>query len=193
MKRNSSPKRNEPSKKQKIEIHPALLGKEVKQVERPVVVEKKPKFNPYLSGPSKPIHSRKLKFNQPGKHIKKANELREAAQLDALKQQIAELEQETGLVTELELVDDLAVVTEPPPDIEWWDAPFLKGNSYDDVIALDDDHPLVTNLIQHPVPIQPTHEAAEPAPRPIMLTKKEQKKLRRQNRLEKQLEKREKV
>lgn len=91
------------------------------------------------------------------------------------------------------MVSDLACITEDPPRIEWWDAPFVLNADYDNLIPLDDDHPMVTSLVQHPVAIEPSHEAAPPKPRPIMLTRKEMKKMRRQNRLEVQQEKRDKV
>ena len=49
---------------------------------------------------------------------------------------------------------------------------------------------MINNIVQHPVPIEPpTEEGITIAPRPLILTKQERKKLRRQNRLEAQREK----
>ena len=48
--------------------------------------------------------------------------------------------------------------------------------------AVVDNEPIITPMIQHPVPIQPDGDDQEAIVRPLMLTKKEQKKLRRQNR-----------
>jgi len=76
---------------------------------------------------------------------------------------------------------------QPPPDVEWWDQAILPdGSSYDDVeeaikwITTSTDS-LVTHLIQHPIPI-PAPGDKKQDERGLMLTKKEQKKMRRQRR-----------
>ncbi|KAF9312922.1 hypothetical protein BGZ91_006409 [Linnemannia elongata] len=85
--------------------------------------------------------------------------------------------------------------------VEWWDAGFLPNKTYDDIkdgnarIETEDD-PLITHYIQHPVPIEPPNEAAHAAsakPRPLMLTTKERKRLRRQRRAELLKEKQDKI
>jgi len=67
---------------------------------------------------------------------------------------------------------------EPVPDIEWWDVRICaEGATYDGMAgaAAEDAFLLrdkITNLVQHPVPVEPPAEAPAPAPRPLMLTKK---------------------
>lgn len=76
---------------------------------------------------------------------------------------------------------------QPPPDVEWWDKAILPdGSTYDDIetsinwITTHEDS-LVTHLIQHPIPI-PAPGDKKVDERGLMLTKKEQKKMRRQRR-----------
>ena len=61
-------------------------------------------------------------------------------------------------------------------------------NAYNPIVA-----ELVTNLVQHPIPIEPPLSGAPEEPRPMMMTAKEQKRLRRQNRLLVQQEKQDRV
>lgn len=64
------------------------------------------------------------------------------------------------------------------PDIEWWDMPYLSGNSYESSILIEK----VDNAIEHSVlTIAPVDKAAPVVPA-IMLTKKEQKRIRKQRR-----------
>jgi len=143
--------------------------------------------------PFKQIHKRKLKFNAPGKHIEKAEEMRISAHLAALKQKIAVGVAESGVKGELELVGDGCVVSECPPEVEWWDLVYTVNGSYNSIIDLESkDQEIITNLVQHPVPIQPTFEKVGVV-REIMLTKKERKKMRRQRRLEAQADRRDKI
>ena len=51
----------------------------------------------------------------------------------------------------------------------------------------------ITNLIEHPVEVEPPAEPAKPAALPIILTSKERKKLRKQRRREAEKEKQEKI
>lgn len=82
---------------------------------------------------------------------------------------------------------------------EWWDAGFLPNKTYDDIKdgqARIETGTLITHYIQHPVPIEPPNEAAHAAsakPRPLMLTTKERKRLRRQRRAELLKEKQDKI
>jgi U4/U6 small nuclear ribonucleoprotein PRP3 len=76
---------------------------------------------------------------------------------------------------------------QPPPDVEWWDKALLpEAGTYDDIdkamayITTSEDT-LVTHLIQHPIPI-PAPGDKKTDERGLMLTKKEQKKMRRQRR-----------
>lgn len=47
----------------------------------------------------------------------------------------------------------------------------------------------ITNLVEHPVAIEPTAEAPAPAPQPLKLTKQEARKMRRQRREAREKEK----
>lgn len=51
----------------------------------------------------------------------------------------------------------------------------------------------ISNLIEHPVPVQPPGEPAKTVAIPIILTNKERKKLRKQRRREAEKEKQEKI
>ncbi|KAJ3335695.1 hypothetical protein HDU93_004653, partial [Gonapodya sp. JEL0774] len=87
---------------------------------------------------------------------------------------------------------------DPPPDVEWWDVPLLATGTYADLdtnsLKLDPDQgSIITVYIQHPVPLPPPLESGATAPKPLMLTKKEQRKLRRQNRMERQREKQDQI
>jgi U4/U6 small nuclear ribonucleoprotein PRP3 len=86
---------------------------------------------------------------------------------------------------EMELVADTGLRTKPPPKVEWWDQKLVNNNPIVEE--------LVTKLVQHPIPIEPPASQQAPPPRPLMLTQKEQKKLRRQNRMETQREKQDRI
>ena len=51
----------------------------------------------------------------------------------------------------------------------------------------------VSNLVEHPIVVQPPGEPTKPIAFPVMLTSKERKKLRRQRRREAEKEKQEKI
>ena len=73
----------------------------------------------------------------------------------------------------------------------------LPNGRYDDLetghLMLDDNNQFITNLVQHPVAIVPNDGKDTVVALPVMLTKKERKKLRRQRRLEAQREKQDKI
>lgn len=89
----------------------------------------------------------------------------------------------------------------PIPDVEWWDARLLKDKtSYDanrtDEVAFPKEKYLVradkiTNLVEHPVLLEPPLEPPPPPPQPLKLTQKELKKLRKQRRQAREEEKQE--
>ncbi|KAJ3090998.1 hypothetical protein HK102_001997 [Quaeritorhiza haematococci] len=162
---------------------------------------KNPYFDPSLKSKTatapKARASRGFQFVRAGKYVEQANQLRAKAHLEKLKQEIADSVRRTGMDQETMLASDQAVRKEPPPAVEWWDAQLLPNGTYDDFdegkVVLDEENMIVTKLVQHPVPILPPAEPGMPAPKPLMLTKKERKKLRRQRRLEAQKEKQDKV
>ncbi|CAK7268434.1 U4/U5/U6 small nuclear ribonucleoprotein prp3 [Sporothrix epigloea] len=145
--------------------------------------------------PARARHSRPLHFNEQGKYIQQGNALRRQAALEAMKKRIAEQARKAGMD---EIPSDKNFVVEVPPDIEWIDqAYFAEGKTYDDldmpdclVVAKErtegqdvDEESIVTDLVQHPVPIEPPQDKLVPAAKPMHLTKQEQKKLRRQRRM----------
>ncbi|KAI7898536.1 pre-mRNA processing factor 3-domain-containing protein [Cokeromyces recurvatus] len=172
----------------------------------PAISEKKakdkPTKNPYLDTTTpvdfdaiKPRRPRQLKFIQPGKYIDIANQERAKQQLEKLKREITENVKKAGMQTELD-VSDKVIKREAPPNVEWWDAPFLADKSYAEVDTVDVDklESLVTHYVHHPVPIQPPGELhAAPVVRSLMLTKRERKKMRRQRRAEALKDKRDKI
>ena len=86
------------------------------QAEKPAA-EADPTKNPYYDptlatstgvGP-KERGSRKLKFIQPGKYVSQAAQVRAKAQLEKLKQEIAESVRKTGMEAEMDLVSDASI------------------------------------------------------------------------------------
>ncbi|KAG7530913.1 hypothetical protein FFLO_04736 [Filobasidium floriforme] len=128
-----------------------------------------------------------LHFNAKGKYIQQAEEQRKEAKMEELRQRIAEQSRKAGLDSEFDVLER-NIKRQPPPEIEWWDAPLLKNANYNDLDMGEEgklvrsDDSLVTIYVQHPVPLPPPFEGKAEEPRGLMLTKKEQKKMRRQRR-----------
>ncbi|KAJ3281153.1 hypothetical protein HDU79_011048 [Rhizoclosmatium sp. JEL0117] len=158
---------------------------------------KNPYFDPKIAKtmPKQRVAGKKFRFVQPNKFINQANQMRQEAMLEKLKADIAAKAKSSGLAVELDLVSDLCVRREPPPATEWWDAPFLGPDTPYEAFSFDAPHlpDILTDLIQHPIPINPPADLGPPPPKPLMLTKKETKKLRRQRRIEAQKERRDKI
>ncbi|KAK3058135.1 U4/U5/U6 small nuclear ribonucleoprotein prp3 [Extremus antarcticus] len=130
--------------------------------------------------------SKQLVFNQKGKFMAQANALRQQARLEDMKRRIAA---ETRKV-EIEEASDKSFLVPAPPEVEWWDEGLLpeSQNSYTDCLDPDRnkisvEDSIITALIQHPVQLAPPQDRFIPAPKPLMLTQQEQKKLRRQRRM----------
>jgi hypothetical protein len=72
------------------------------------------------------------------------------------------------------------------PDVEWWDANLLphgyacldEEGGLEATLAAGGTRDQVTHLVQHPIELRPPAEPAQPPALPVMLTKKEQKKMR---------------
>ena len=75
-----------------------------------------------------------------------------------------------------------AAPLDPIPDVEWWDEHLLLNGTYDDISGgrFDLKPEKISLYVEHPVPLDPPMEPADPPPQPLKLTKKEQKKLRTQ-------------
>nr|POE52000.1 u4/u5/u6 small nuclear ribonucleoprotein prp3 [Quercus suber] len=183
-----------------IGLHPSLMGDAKASAARSqgqrygtAKGNKQPdiqRANPYLGGGDEPPSqqsegydtalitkkagerkSRNLVFNQKGKFMAQANAIRQQAHMDEMKKRIAE----EARKTEIEEAGDKAFLVPVPPEVEWWDEGIV-GNVYD-------ESGLVSDLIVHPIMLQAPQDKLQPAPKPLMLTPKEQKKLRRQRRL----------
>ncbi|KAJ1814803.1 U4/U5/U6 small nuclear ribonucleoprotein prp3 [Coemansia sp. RSA 2598] len=167
-----------------------------------------PQKNPYLDPnlgrhtkvePRQRKHGKRFQFVRPGRYVEKADKLRAEAKVEQLKAEIKERAAKARL--EEEVLDVNAIRPMEPPPIEWWDAPFLVGDTYGEAnsdtsgFKLDGPESLISIYVQHPVPLQPPASITnnESAPSKIFLTQKERKKIRRQRRMEQQREHREKV
>ncbi|KAJ1876050.1 U4/U5/U6 small nuclear ribonucleoprotein prp3 [Coemansia sp. RSA 990] len=157
-----------------------------------------PYFDPSLGRNShKPqTHRRRNKpfsFIRPGRYVEKAEKERAAAKMEQLKQEIASNAEQEKL--EEEAMDLGGIRFAEPPEVEWWDAPFLQEPNYKSEFKITGPESLCSIYVQHPVPIEPplAIRNQSQAPAQLILTRKERKKLRRQRRLEEQQEKRDKV
>ncbi|XP_038567277.1 U4/U6 small nuclear ribonucleoprotein Prp3 isoform X1 [Micropterus salmoides] len=141
---------------------------------------------------------RSFKFHDQGRFEKIAQRIRTKAQLERLQSEIAQAAKKTGIQasTKLALIAPKKEIGEwEVPNIEWWDSFILPSN-----IDITPDTKFeelelfgVTNLVEHPAQISPPVDTDKPVTLGVYLTKKEQKKLRRQTRREGQKEVQEKV
>ncbi|KAF7323822.1 U4 u6 small nuclear ribonucleoprotein [Mycena kentingensis (nom. inval.)] len=173
------------------------------------------KLNPYASssatatakdketllfeGAPKAPAGRNFKFVAKGKYTQLGNQMRQENQLEALKQRIAESARKAGLDGDMGI--ERAVKRAPPPEAEWWDQSLLPTKKYDDLdeYAVEEipqihglDSP-ITHYIQHPIPIPAPGDKNKASLKPLMLTKKEQKKMRKLRRAADLKDKRDRV
>ncbi|CAL8071137.1 unnamed protein product [Calicophoron daubneyi] len=164
-------------------------------------------FDPRLSIKAARRPRRQLHFYEPGKFVKLAQRMRTKYQLDLLQESVAQAVKRTGIesAAKLSTIQPKRASDESHvPDVEWWDAYILKEGvtSYS---ALDEaamngfsasaliNKAWITNLVEHPIKMKPPKDLSKHPEIPLLLTKKERKKLRRQNRQEAQKERQEKV
>ncbi|ODQ45398.1 hypothetical protein PICMEDRAFT_171878 [Pichia membranifaciens NRRL Y-2026] len=180
-------------------------SKTVPKIKNPLLSDWKQRdgftINPYIDQSDLSIvperKSRALRINEPGKQIERANNLRQRAKQERLELEHQEELKKKNLVPDERIGEDRYgdEFAEPPPYIEWWDVPFLKngmrrGCRYEgcgeEVVTYKDenseDNP-ITSYIQHPVPIEAPWERLIPTPKPLFLTKQEQKRLRKNRRM----------
>ncbi|WVN89815.1 uncharacterized protein L203_105045 [Cryptococcus depauperatus CBS 7841] len=157
-----------------------------------------PSLNPYTSIPASASpapdaervfvrKSKKLQFSRAGKYVEQGDQMRNEQKMEALRQRIAEASRKAGLDSEFDTLER-SLKRQPPPAIEWWDEAILpEGMTYEDdleaacnEISTSSDS-LITHLVLHPIPI-PAPGDRKQLERGLMLTKKEQKKMRRQRR-----------
>ncbi|RDX40803.1 PRP3-domain-containing protein [Lentinus brumalis] len=167
------------------------------------------KANPYASAAATPSDSgfegapkervgRQFRFNQKGKYVQIGNQVRQEAQLEQLKQRIAESAKKAGLDSEFEGLER-NIRRDPPPEAEWWDAALLPNKTYDDLekgmanLNIRNKDSPITLYIQHPIPMPAPGDKDKPTLKPLKLTKKEQKKVRKQRRQAELQDKRDRV
>jgi U4/U6 small nuclear ribonucleoprotein PRP3 len=175
-----------------IGIHPALLG-ETKHDKKKSWnkagdrTRKEPeKVNPYLaeagtSGRAK----RELKFTH-NMHarpaMQAANEMRRKLALESMKKRIQQQAAKAGLDESTEIQ---AFAVAMPPEVEFWDEALQSGFENSEAI---------TKLVVHPILIEPPQEKfVTLKPASLMLTKKEQKKMRKIRRAEEHREEQAKI
>jgi len=131
---------------------------------------------------------RSLKFSQKGKYIAQANQQRQEQQLEALKARIAESAKKAGLDGEFETLEK-SIRRDPPPDVEWWDQPFLKSyallNAFPiTALPIRSDESPISIYIQHPIQLPPADAPTTDGVtlKPAKMTKREMKKMRKQRR-----------
>lgn len=125
-------------------------------------------------------HARdRIKFNPRGKFVKQAEAQRQEDKMNELKQRILESARKAGLESELE-ERAKAVRRPPPPEIEWWDAPFLPAKDYESQTSEHlDASALISIYVQHPIQIPAPQDKLQAEAKPLFLTKKEMKRMRR--------------
>lgn len=155
-------------------------------------------FDPRMIVPPPQRARRGFKFHEQGRFEKIAQRIRTKTQLERLQMEIAQAAKKTGIQasTKLALIAPKKEVGEGEvPFIEWWDSYILPSNvELSSEMVLDGvEFHGVTNLVEHPAQMAPPVDSDKPVTLGVYLTKKEQKKLRRQTRREGQKEVQEKV
>ncbi|XP_059476632.1 U4/U6 small nuclear ribonucleoprotein Prp3 isoform X2 [Neocloeon triangulifer] len=154
-------------------------------------------YDPRIAAKTSIRNKRALKFNEPGKYVALADRMRTKAQLEKLQSEISQIARKTGITTttKLALITPTDSRDDEVPEVEWWDSIILAGDKY----AFKSDGKVifqggaVTNLVEHPTQMRAPTDPLRPIYMPVFLTKKERKKIRRQNRREAWKEEQEKI
>ncbi|XP_028910956.1 U4/U6 small nuclear ribonucleoprotein Prp3 isoform X2 [Ornithorhynchus anatinus] len=153
-------------------------------------------FDPRVSSAPSQRQKRTFKFHDKGKFEKIAQRLRTKAQLEKLQAEISQAARKTGIhtSTKLALIAPKKELKEGDiPEIEWWDS-YIIPNGFDlNEAPKKEEYFGITNLVEHPAQLNPPVDSDTPVTLGVYLTKREQKKLRRQTRREAQKELQEKV
>eukprot|EP00177_Eucheuma_denticulatum_P007533 GFKZ01013716.1.p1 GENE.GFKZ01013716.1~~GFKZ01013716.1.p1 ORF type:complete len:553 (-),score=97.33 GFKZ01013716.1:1646-3304(-) len=178
------------------------------------LVSTDPVENPYHHSALHAVRERRqreLSFHKPGEVAEKAHRRREQLAAEARNADYRQkLLRHANDDSELPVLPrPLSAGTKVVPQWEWWDLPFLKdeplqalakckagdeGILAEEVsmrIEVREDR--ITHYVHCPPPLEEEGEGKEPTVVPLMLTKKETKKLRRQRRMEKMKEKQEMI
>lgn len=143
-------------------------------------------------------NKRALRFHEPGKFQQLAERMRMKAQLEKLQNEISQIAKKTGIssATKLAQIAPKEPTEEHVPNVEWWDSVILlkrDGYKADETGTIPIKEQGITNLVEHPIQMRPPTDPLKPIYMPVFLTKKERKKLRRQNRREAWKEEQEKI
>lgn len=147
-------------------------------------------------------YKKNLNFIEPGKFVKVGNMMRAKNQLEKLQNEVAMAAKKTGIATaaKLAIVQPKQEDVGDVPVLEWWDTIILKADTYPESSEHSQanlkeliNYDAITNLIEHPSQMKPPVDRNQKVELPLMLTKKETKKLRKQNRAEAQKEIQEKI
>ncbi|XP_053598579.1 U4/U6 small nuclear ribonucleoprotein Prp3 [Microplitis demolitor] len=139
---------------------------------------------------------RALKFHEPGKFQQIAERIRMKAQLEKLQNEISQIARKTGIssATKLALIaPKTEALNDDVPNVEWWDSVIMSSGYPVGDEPVQIKTATITNLVEHPIQMRPPTESSKPVYMPVFLTKKERKKLRRQNRREAWKEEQEKI
>lgn len=203
--------KKQPSGGLNLELHPLLREMvslpTVPKNHNPLKQNKRSIFdatalNPYLEQSSVTAGSshlpRSFQLNPKGKFIAQGEEIRtkaeEQRQRDA---EIAEKAQK-GLLPD-ENIREVLYRPQFPPLMEWWDRPFLGTRTYDEFFekkkefVLDSEDAPVSVYVQHPVPVKAPWEKHTPEEKAMYLTKKEMKRVRRNERQARHKEKQDRI
>ncbi|KIY46020.1 PRP3-domain-containing protein [Fistulina hepatica ATCC 64428] len=173
---------------------------------------------PMFTGVPRERAGRTFRFNPKGKYVAQGNQLRQDAKLSALKERIAEGARKAGMDGDAVLGIGANVRRPAPPEAEWWDSALLPNKNYDDLdlvegttryIFLSTSRLIISSGFEHlnihnsdsPITIYVQHPIAIPAPgdknhialKPLMLTSREQKKMRRLRRKAELQDKRDRI
>eukprot|EP00096_Caligus_rogercresseyi_P011575 TRINITY_DN4580_c0_g1_i1.p1 TRINITY_DN4580_c0_g1~~TRINITY_DN4580_c0_g1_i1.p1 ORF type:complete len:642 (+),score=245.78 TRINITY_DN4580_c0_g1_i1:85-2010(+) len=149
-------------------------------------------FDPRLAKKTAQRGKKAFSFHEPGKFQIEGNRMRMKAQLERLQAGISTTARKTGITSAAQLAKLVPKGDgkDRVPDVEWWDQLIIKeNNSYEPGEIREE---AITNLIEHPIQLQPL-ESSKVSQVSVFLTKKERKKLRRQNRREAWKEKQDKI
>ncbi|XP_067941483.1 U4/U6 small nuclear ribonucleoprotein Prp3-like [Watersipora subatra] len=161
-------------------------------------------FDPRVSITSASRQKRGFKFHEKGKFETQAQKLRTKAQLERLQHEISLSAKKTGIASAAKLASVMPkkeLAEGETPAVEWWDSFIMSTENYEEFCKIDESTPEATlvkyesinSYIEHPTQLKPPAESDKPLVVPVMLTKQERKKLRRQNRAETQKDQTEKI
>jgi len=133
-------------------------------------------------------------FVEPGQYQREGQRIRMKAQLERLQAEISTISRKTGITSAIQLAKLVpkSDTKSSEPDVEWWDALIMTNGHSSQYTIEEVRQDAITNLVEHPIQLKPLESAANEHI-PVFLTKKEQKKIRRQNRREAWKEKQDQI